>query len=76
MTTNSMKQVHTFAAAVINTVASARCKNVLALGELFQQFAVRGEKPLKRLAGRCLRHHRAKATVLMKVCMSGMKCPG
>jgi hypothetical protein len=50
---------------IINTAASARWKEVLALHELFQQFAP-GEKPLKRLVGRCLPCHRAKAAVLMK----------
>jgi hypothetical protein len=56
---------HTFDAAIISTAASAPCKKVLALHELFQQLAP-GEKRLKRLVGRFLRWHRAKATVLMK----------
>ena len=55
---------------LINTAALARCKEVLALGELFQQFVSRDEKPLKRLVGRSSRLHRAKAPVLMRISMT------
>jgi hypothetical protein len=34
---------------LINTAASARCADALTTGELFQQFARPGDKPLKRL---------------------------
>ena len=43
---------HTFLGALINTAALARCKDALSLGELFEQFVSREEKPLKRLVGR------------------------
>ncbi len=52
--------------ALINTVASARCSNALTTPELFQQFACRSEKPLKRLTARSASLHRAEATVLMR----------
>jgi len=49
-----------------NTVALARWKGAVVRAELFQQFAARCEKPLKRLALRCRACHRAEATVLMR----------
>src|SRR6478672_4750893 len=53
---------------LINTVALARCQNVLWTGQLFQfqQFVTLGGKPLKRLGGSPALWHRAKATVLMR----------
>ena len=54
------------AAALINTVALARCPGARRTGELFQQFVCRRRKPLKRLDARTSCFHRAKAAVLMR----------
>jgi hypothetical protein len=67
---------HTAEGAFINTAASARCKDVLSLGELFQQFVSRDEKPLKRLVGRSSRLHRAEAPVLMRMGVTGYEICG
>jgi hypothetical protein len=40
---------HSLTSPLINTWASARWKDAGSWCELFQQFAARGEKPLKRL---------------------------
>ena len=53
---------------LINTRALARCKDALSTGQLFQQFAGRCRKPLKRLIGPSPSPHRAKALVLMRTC--------
>jgi hypothetical protein len=49
-------------------VALARWKDAASGVELFQQFAVQGEKPLKRLDDGGPAFHRAEATVLMSAC--------
>ena len=46
-------------------MALARRKDAVLGFELFQQFAARGEKPLKRLDDSSPAHHGAKAPVLM-----------
>jgi len=57
-----------WAKPLINTGALARCQNVPALIELFQQFIGYAGKPLKRLILRLNFPHRAKAPVLMRGC--------
>src|SRR5438552_17189598 len=51
---------------LINTGALARWNDALRLKELFQQFVLRCEKPLKRLRPPSSALHRAEAPVLMR----------
>jgi len=56
----------TLARPLINTVASARCKDAPGALQPFQRFARESGKPLKRLEWLRARAHRAEATVLMR----------
>ena len=61
-----IRAFHTHVCSLIDTVASARCKEAIVSFKLFQQFASSREKPLKRLQHRTASPHRAKAAVLMR----------
>src|SRR5438093_4979073 len=54
---------------LINTGALARWKDAHSTWELFQQFANRCRKPLKRLLPPRTALHRAKAPVLIRTCV-------
>src|SRR6266498_928534 len=53
---------------LINTGALDRWKDALSTGQLFQQFAGKCRKPLKRLIGPSPSPHWAKAPVSMRTC--------
>ena len=65
------RTVRTVGRDLIDTAASARCKDALSLRELFEQFVSRDGKPLKRLLTWSSRRHRAEAPVLMRMGVTG-----